>query len=115
MDLETHGREHVASAAHLALAQWWARLGGHGAAALRVLPGLAAEVDQHIAEVREQLTDGRGGGLHPVTLAAYADGVADVATRRGWSPLHTPADGWARAPWPSVRLLAVCLLAGAPA
>ncbi|MEV4706384.1 DUF6401 family natural product biosynthesis protein [Actinoplanes sp. NPDC049316] len=115
MDLESRSREQVAAAAHLALAQWWARLGEHGAAAVRVLPGLMAEVDQHVAEVRAQLTDRRGGSPHPVMLAAYADGVADVAMRRGWSPQHTPADGWARAPWPSVRLLAVCLLAGAPA
>jgi len=114
MDLEEQGRRRVASAAHLALAQWWNRLGEHGTAALRVLPGLMAEVDQHIAEVREQLT-GRRGGLQPITLAAYADGVADVAARRGWSPQHTSPESWARAPWPSVRLLAVCLLAAEPA
>ncbi len=114
MDLEEQGRQRVASAAHLALAQWRNRLGEHGTAAMRALPGLMAEVDQHIAEVREQLTD-RRGGLHPITLAAYADGVADVAARRGWSPLHTSPEGWARAPWPSVRLLAVCLLAADPA
>ena len=114
MDLEEQGRQRVASAAHLALAQWWNRLGEHGTAAMRALPGLTAEVDQHVAEVREQLT-GRRGGLHPVTLAAYADGVADAAARRGWSPQHLSPDGWARAPWPAVRLLAVCRLAAEPA
>ncbi len=114
MELGPQGRQHVVSAAQLALEQWRTRLGEAGKAAMQSLPGLLAEVDQHIAHVREQVAD-RLGRLHPVTLAAYADGVADAASAKGWSAQETATAGWAGASWPSVRLLAVCVLADATA
>ena len=100
------------AAARLALEQWSGRLGTAGMAAMRVMPALRAEVDQHAAHVRDELA-GHDGLLHPVLLAAYADGVADVAGARGWSPAETRAGGWSAPTWASVRLLAVCVLAEA--
>jgi hypothetical protein len=44
-------------------------------------------------------------------LAAYADGVADGAFAKGWSPDEVLGGDWSLASWPSVRLLAVCVLA----
>jgi hypothetical protein len=78
--------------------------------AMRDVPGLLAAVDQHAAHVRDALAD-RLGRLHPITLAAYADGVADAATARGWSVDELSDLDWTAASWPSVRLLAVCVLA----
>ncbi len=100
----------MASAAHLALSQWARHLGASGSAAMQELPGLLAAVDQHAAEVRDAIAD-RTGRLHPVTLAAYADGVADGARARGWTPAERDTADWARGSWASVRLLAVCVLA----
>ena len=107
-------RRAVTSAALLVLGQWTARLGVNGMIAMRVLPGLLAEVDQHATHVRRAIADPQGR-LHPVPLAAYADGVADVATRRGWSPDEVLGGDWTTASWPSIRLLAVCVLAAAMA
>jgi hypothetical protein len=104
----------VTSAAHMALGQWSRRLGTTGGVAMQLLPGLLAEVDQHMAHVRDAIADTRGV-VHPVTLAAYADGVADAATVKGWSADEVLSGDWARASWTSVRLLAVCLLADAAA
>lgn len=112
MSLRRDGGHSVSSAARHGLAQWAARLGGAGIAAMRVAPALLAQVDQHAAHVRDALS-GRPGGLHPISLAAYADGVADAATRHGWSWEEVRSGDWARASWPSVRLLAVCVLADA--
>ncbi len=78
--------------------------------AMRDVPGLLAAVDQHAAQVRDSLAD-RRGRLHPITLAAYADGVADAATERGWSMDELSEPDWSAASWPSVRLLALCVLA----
>lgn len=111
MGLGEHGAV-VTSAARLALGQWGSRLGVTGMTAMRATPGLRAEVDQHAASIREAIAD-RRGRLHPVTLAAYADGVADVATAKGWSPDEIAGGDWSAASWPSVRLLAVCVLADA--
>ena len=110
MELDRHGARAVIGAAELALAQWSARLGASGAAAMRTAPGLLALVDQHVAQIRAAVAD-RIGRLHPVTLAAYADGVADTAAAKGWSADET-ASGWHNPSWPSVHLLAVCVLAG---
>ncbi|MDP9818128.1 DUF6401 family natural product biosynthesis protein [Spirilliplanes yamanashiensis] len=100
----------VLAAAQLALGQWRARLGATGMAALKAVPGLLAEVDQHAAHVRDALADG-AGRVRRVLLAAYADGVADRAAAAGWSADEVVAGDWRRASWPSVRLLAVCVLA----
>lgn len=110
MELDQRGRQAVISGARLALEQWQQRVGEAGTAALRSLPGLVAQLDQHVAQVRHAVAD-RAGRLHPVTLAAYADGVADAAAARGWAADETTSRGWQRASWPSLRLLAVCVLA----
>jgi hypothetical protein len=100
----------VINAAQLALGQWRSRVGDAGTAAMRVLPGLLAEVDQHASHVRATVTD-RRGRLRSALLAAYADGVADAAAEKGWSPVEVLPEQWRTASWPSVRLLAVCVLA----
>ncbi|HEX8631307.1 MAG TPA: DUF6401 family natural product biosynthesis protein [Catenuloplanes sp.] len=106
-------RDSVAWAAQLALGQWARRVGEPGRVALRTHPALVARVDQHAAEVRDALLDA-DGQIPVVALAAYADGVNDVATARGHSLADLAASvTWSRAPWPLVRMLAVCLLAGA--
>ena len=102
-------RAALVAAARLALEQWSARLGHAGRAAMAHLPSLVAQVDQHAAEVRAAVADAQGR-LTPVNLAAYADGLADVATARGWTADEVHEQGWARASWPSLRLLAVCVL-----
>ncbi|WP_433300353.1 DUF6401 family natural product biosynthesis protein [Actinoplanes sp. CA-030573] len=99
----------VIDAARLALDQWSARLGPAGRIAMADMPALLAAVDQHAAEVRTAVADA-WGELSPVTLAAYADGLADTAMTRGWSADEVHERGWDRASWPSVRLLAVCVL-----
>jgi hypothetical protein len=106
MDMDRHAARAVIDAAELALDQWVHRLGASGVAAMRSVPGLLAQVDQHVTQIRAAVA----GRLHPVALAAYADGVADKATAKGWSADETAA-GWQHASWPSVHLLAVCVLA----
>ncbi|MGK5682810.1 DUF6401 family natural product biosynthesis protein [Actinoplanes sp. URMC 104] len=110
MDMSRQSDHAVILAAGLALEQWTHRLGAAGMAAMRALPGLRATVDQHIAHIRDAVTD-RRGRVHPVMLAAYADGVADTVTAKGWSVREHTTTGWERASWPSVHLLAVCVLA----
>ncbi|GAB3461085.1 DUF6401 family natural product biosynthesis protein [Actinophytocola sediminis] len=87
---------------------------GAGLVAAGHTPGLAAEVDQHTAAVRDILSIGvEGTGVAgPVLLAGYAQGVLDHVRERG-DQLRVPddRDGWARADWISVRLVAVCALA----
>ena len=104
-------RQAVTSAARLALGQLRDRLGAAGVAAMRALPVLLAEVDQHAAQVQEALAD---------------SGVSCIRSR--WPPTPTgwptrpgsavgrptrSTTGWHHASWTSVRLLAVCVLAGA--
>jgi hypothetical protein len=100
-------------AAQLALAQLWRRVASTGVEAMRTHPALRAEVDQHAAAVRDALT-GISGRITAAGLAAYADGVTDTAADSGW---HLPSgpDGieWSAAPWPLIRLLAVCVVAEA--
>lgn len=96
----------MVAAARLALEQWSHRLGAAGMEAMRTLPGLTAAVDQHVTQIRHAL----GGRPRAETLAAYADGLSDTVTAKGWSAGETAA-GWHRASWPSVHLLAVCVLA----
>jgi hypothetical protein len=107
-------RDSVAWAAELALAGWVERVGRTGMTAARAMPGLLAAVDQHAAAVRDALAD-REGGVARCSLAAYADGVADTALQHGWDGALPSRSGWSRAPWPVLRLLAVCQLAGATA
>jgi hypothetical protein len=85
-------------------------IGTAGLAAARAVPGLLAEIDQHAAAVRDRLTDGvRHPG--PVALAGYADGLRATATSLGWRAPAPHEVDWVRAPWPLLRLLAVCQLA----
>ncbi|WP_250006168.1 DUF6401 family natural product biosynthesis protein [Actinoplanes sp. M2I2] len=111
MDLSRQSDLAVIAAAVLALEQWTYRVGAAGMAAMRGLPALHAAVDQHVAHIRGVVAD-QGGRVHPATLAAYADGVADSVTARGWTAREVLA-GWERPSWPSVHLLAVCVLAEA--
>lgn len=105
MEMGQHTTPTVTEAARFALAQWSDRLGAAGMEAMRLLPGLAAVVDQHVARIRDTLGEPR-----PELLAAYADGVADTVSARGWSADEV-STGWHRASWPSLHLLAVCVLA----
>ena len=110
MELGQQGHLAVFTAALIALRQWSHRLGAAGFSAMQTVPGLLAQVDQHLAQIRDTVGDQRGR-VHPVTLAAYADGVADAAAGKGWTAGEVAAVGWHRASWPSVHLLAVCVLA----
>lgn len=104
-------RDSVAWAAQVALAQWMARVGDAGLAAQVTNPGLLAQVDQHAAEVRDALAD-EAGEIALTALAAYADGVNDVAAARGCQLAEMAGRvPFAYAPWPVVRILAVCQLA----
>lgn len=88
---------------------------GGGLVAAANAPGLAAEVDQHAAAVRDILSFGVDSGpsvARQVLLAGYAQGVLDHVRERG-EQLRVPADeqSWSRADWICVRLAAVCTLA----
>ncbi|MFE2755374.1 DUF6401 family natural product biosynthesis protein [Actinosynnema sp. NPDC059335] len=75
-------------------------------------PGVLAAVDQHGAAVRDILALGvpAAAVAGVVLLAGYAEGVLDEAAARGWTP---PAIvDWANADWLTLRLAAVCHLAG---
>ncbi|MCY1139365.1 DUF6401 family natural product biosynthesis protein [Actinoplanes sp. Pm04-4] len=109
MDLTRQSETAVLAASALALEQWAQRVGRAGMAAMHALPALHAAVDQHVAHIRAVVADSRGR-VHPATLAAYADGVADTVSARGWTARETT---WERPSWPSVHLLAVCVLAEA--
>jgi hypothetical protein len=100
--------ESAAQATVVGLAE---RLGAAGRAAELVVPGVAAEIDQHAAAVRDILAHGvSGSGVTGVVLlAGYADGVLDAATAAGWS-LPEQVD-WTRADWTTLRLAAVVQLA----
>jgi hypothetical protein len=104
MEMEQRAAHAVTTAARLALTQW-SQLLDSGREAMRTLPGLTAVVDQHVAQIRDTL-----GAARVDLLAAYADGVADRVTAQGWTAEET-VTGWHRASWPSLHLLAVCVLA----
>ncbi len=106
-------RDSVAWAASLALAALIREVGAPGLAAMRTRPGLLALVDQHAAEVRDTLGDD-DGDITVTALAAYSDGVLDVACARGVDPLAAARAGhWGGPPWALLRLLGVCQLAAA--
>jgi hypothetical protein len=111
MEMGQQSRRAVVAAARLALEQWSQRLGVGGREAMRATPGLTAVVDQHVAQIRAAITAG-AGLMRPDTLAAYADGVADAAAAKGWTAREVES-GWHQPSWPSVHLLAVCVLADA--
>ncbi|WP_229069049.1 DUF6401 family natural product biosynthesis protein [Actinoplanes sp. DH11] len=112
--MELDQRRAVSAGARLVLDWWSQRLGESGTDAMRANPGLTAQVDQHVAQIRRSVGDA-SGQVSAVHLAAYADGVSDVAAARGWSADETESAGWHRASWPSLHLLAVCVLAADPA
>ncbi|WP_155884636.1 DUF6401 family natural product biosynthesis protein [Actinomadura flavalba] len=70
-------------------------IGEAGVEQMATSPGLAAAVDQHVAEVRD-LTSGRPDGL-----VGYLHEFAEGAFRRGWWPESTRD-------WEFVRIVAVC-------
>ncbi|AEV83714.1 hypothetical protein ACWT_2727 [Actinoplanes sp. SE50] len=94
-------RQVMTAGARLALARWERRLGVPESPE----PGLVALLDRHAARIRDSVS-----GMTVANLAAYADGVADTAAARGWTHPDAGAD-WRAASWPSLHLLAVCLLA----
>jgi hypothetical protein len=108
-DITAADRREAARATLTGLMTW---LGESGLAAASALPGLLAEVDQHVAAVIETLCrDGRP--LGPIALAGYAGGVRDAATEQGWRAPIVNAPDWARADWATVRLVAVAAIARA--
>lgn len=83
-------------------------VGAPGFAAMRHRPALLAEVDQHAAEVRDALGDGRTAPS-TVALAGYTEGLIHAAEEAGW---EFPAEiDWADGDWRVLRLLAICVLA----
>lgn len=90
---------------HPQIASLMARLGEVGLAAAAVLPGLLAELDQHVTAVREALgRDGRPPAT--LALAGYAEGVRDAAAARGWRAPDPHTLDWTRADWAVLRLVA---------
>jgi hypothetical protein len=85
-----------------------AEVGMPGFAVTRLSPGLLAELDQHAAEVRDSLGDGRTAPS-TVALAGYAEGLLHAAEEAGWE-LPAVID-WPHADWRELRLLAICALA----
>jgi hypothetical protein len=83
-------------------------VGTPGIAAMGHLPGLLADVDQHAAEVRDALGDGRVAPS-TVALAGYAEGLIHAAEEAGWE--FPAAIDWIGGDWRVVRLLAICVLA----
>jgi len=97
------------SAAQELLRELTIALGAAGLDAAAERPGLLAAIDQHAASVRDAVGDGvRTPG--PVSLAGYAEGLIQTATRAGWRlPTGSGVD-WVRADWRAVRLVAICAL-----
>lgn len=98
------------AAARAALADLADRIGTPGLAAAADLPGLRAELDQHVAALRDLLGE-PGRGPSPISLASYADGLRDMAGDLGWQLPGPDRVDWSRAPWLLVRLVAVCQIA----
>jgi hypothetical protein len=86
------------------------RLGRAGLTAASTRPGLLAALDQHIAAVRDALGD--GWRIPSVTaLAGYAAGLRDRAAEHRWEVPAADEVEWTFAPWPVLRIVAVCALA----
>ncbi|MEV4251988.1 DUF6401 family natural product biosynthesis protein [Spirillospora sp. NPDC049652] len=71
-------------------------IGDAGVERMTETPGLAAAVDQHVAEVRGLVPD-----RSQPALMDYLSGFAEDAFRRGWWPGDTRD-------WEFVRIVAVC-------
>jgi hypothetical protein len=100
------------SAARSTLAGLMVWLGETGLTASRVVPSLAAAVDQHAASVRDALGDPEAGP-HAVSLAGYATGLRDALIANDWQLAPLDEVDWERVEWPAVRLVAICALARA--
>jgi hypothetical protein len=87
-------------------------LGEPGLSAATGSAGLMAVVDQHAAAVRDALGD-PSGGPSAVSLAGYASGVRDALIEAEWRMPPVSDLDWSSLEWPTVRLLAICLLARA--
>jgi Family of unknown function (DUF6401) len=98
------------AAARAALVDLADRIGTPGLAAAATSPGLLAELDQHVAALRDLLGE-PGRAPSPISLACYADGLRDMAGDLGWRLPSPERVDWPRAPWLLVRLVAVCQLA----
>ncbi|GAA0737305.1 hypothetical protein Drose_35380 [Dactylosporangium roseum] len=99
---------HTAARATLnGLMTWLGEAGLHAAASSA---GLRAAVDQHAAAVRDALGDPERGPS-VVALAGYATGVRDTLIEAEWQLPPVAELDWAKAEWPTLRLVAVCALA----
>jgi hypothetical protein len=98
----TAGRR--AFVARASLSELTALVGQPGRVAVAARADLLAQVDQHVAAIRDAL----GNQLvEPVALAGYAAALRDAARFTG-DTLET----WDAPTWMMVRLLAVCVLSG---
>jgi hypothetical protein len=98
------------SAAKTALSELMSWLGDLGLSVAARSVRLTAAVDQHAAAVRDALGD-PASGPSAVALAGYATGVRDALAEFDWHLPPMSEVDWSATPWPTVRLLAVCLLA----
>ncbi|RAY14533.1 hypothetical protein DPM19_12175 [Actinomadura craniellae] len=78
-------------------------IGVAGVAKMAETPGLAAEVDQHAAAVRD-IVVASGERLNEASLLDYLHGFAEAAVERGWWPGSGGPD------WEFIRVVAVCWL-----
>ncbi|MEV2274123.1 DUF6401 family natural product biosynthesis protein [Nocardiopsis sp. NPDC049922] len=69
-----------------------------------VEPGMAAELDQHAAEVCAAITSS-GRALSARSLGTYLHGFLDGCLERGWDSEAVEYD------WETLRVLAICRLA----
>jgi hypothetical protein len=96
----TAGRR--AFVARASLSELATLLGRPGRAALSTRPDLVAQIDQHVAAIRDAL----GNQLvEPVALAGYAAALRDAARVTG-----DTLESWDTPTWMMLRLLAVCVL-----
>jgi hypothetical protein len=89
------------------------QVGAAGLAAAAAVPPLLAAVDQHAAGVRDILlfgVEGSAAVVGAVLLAGYAKGLLDQAGTDGHRLRAAVGEGWHRADWLTVRVLAVCAL-----
>lgn len=69
-----------------------------------VEPWMSSELDQHAAQVCEDIA-GAGGGFNARTLGVYLHGFLDGCLERGWDSDSVDYD------WETLRILAICRLA----
>jgi hypothetical protein len=89
------------------------RLGAEGLAVAASVPGLAAAVDQHAADVRDILTQGAPADAFSqrVLLAGYGRGLLDRFDVSIDQVRNSTAGRWMAPEWLALRLLAICGLA----